>query len=250
MPRLLRRLLPCAALAAFSSVALPALGHIRLDQPPSRYAYSSGGQKTPMCGEGTATGVVTTFAPGETITVEWTETINHPGHFRISFDPDGGDDGLVDPAGYDDFYSAPTVLADEIIDEGGNTFSQEVTLPDVECELCTLQLIQVMTDKPPWGPAGGDDIYYWCADIRLSTTPDPTTTSSGGGMPEGGGTGDGGAASSGGAPGNGGGGASGDGGDAETDDGCAVGRGAGSASWQALAALALVAARARRSRRR
>jgi len=41
----------------------------------------------------------------------------------------------------------------------------QVKLPDVECTACTLQLIQVMTDKPPFD--GGDDFYFQCADLRL-----------------------------------------------------------------------------------
>lgn len=42
----------------------------------------------------------------------------------------------------------------------------EVSLPDVECEHCTLQVIQVMYDKKPIS-VGGNDIYYHCADIAL-----------------------------------------------------------------------------------
>lgn len=141
--------------------------HVDLTYPPMRYNYTDGGQKVGPCGAGIATGAVTTFAPGATITVTWDETINHPGHFRISLDPDGGDDAFVDPTGYDSFYVAPSVLADNITDLGGSAHSQEITLPATECELCTLQLIQVMTDKPPWGPGGGDDLYYWCADISI-----------------------------------------------------------------------------------
>ena len=113
---------------------------------------------------------VCSFQPGATITVTWDETIDHPGHFRISFDDDGEDD-FVDPDGFDDVSGGPTVLMDGIADRsvrgGDATYTQQVTLPDVECENCTLQLIQVMSDKPPYGD--GNDIYYQCADIVLST---------------------------------------------------------------------------------
>jgi hypothetical protein len=108
---------------------------------------------------------VAVFEPGQTITVRWTETINHPGHFRISFDPDGQDD-FVDPASFDDFNSAPSVLLDNIADTpSGGVSEVEVTLPTVTCERCTLQVVQVMTDKPPYGD--GNDLYYQCADIAL-----------------------------------------------------------------------------------
>ncbi|MCA9560948.1 MAG: hypothetical protein KC583_20510, partial [Myxococcales bacterium] len=41
-----------------------------------------------------------------------------------------------------------------------------VTLPDVECDNCTLQVIQVMFDKPPQ-TSPGNDLYYQCADLVL-----------------------------------------------------------------------------------
>jgi hypothetical protein len=49
---------------------------------------------------------------------------------------------------------------------GGGQSSVTVTLPDVECERCTLQVIQVMDDKPPY-MVPGNDIYYQCADLVL-----------------------------------------------------------------------------------
>lgn len=43
-----------------------------------------------------------------------------------------------------------------------------VTLPDIECDNCTLQIIQVMEDIPGHGPYDGDsDLYYRCVDIVL-----------------------------------------------------------------------------------
>src|SRR5687767_5344915 len=43
-----------------------------------------------------------------------------------------------------------------------------ITLPNMTCENCTLQLIQLMTDKPPYTvDATSDDIYFQCADIAL-----------------------------------------------------------------------------------
>lgn len=198
-----------AALAVTFGVA-EASAHIKLNSPAPRFVYASDGQKVGPCGSGTESGDITEFAPGDQIMVEWQETVNHPGHFRIALDPDGGEDGLEDPTDYDDF-DTPNVLEDNIPDNGGASFSRLVTLPNVECEKCTLQLIQVMTDKPPWGPEGGNDIYYWCADIKISASVPPTSVTTGAG---GSGSGDGGSSSStpssGGSPSNGG--ASGDGG--------------------------------------
>lgn len=162
---------------ASASFSATADAHIRLDAPAARFAFSNAGQKTGPCGSGTATGTVTEVQAGSTLTVQWTETINHPGHYRIALDPDGGDDGLVDPASETDFYTNDNVLLDQIADKAGGAYSADVTIPDTNCDKCTLQLIQVMTDKLPWGPANGDDIYYWCADIRIVGGTDPTSTS-------------------------------------------------------------------------
>ena len=150
--------------------ATAAHAHIQLDSPPQQ----TPSQKQGPCGDGGGLRGedVSEFAPGENITVVWRETINHPSHYRISFDPDGDDD-FRDPTGFMDFTGNPTVLVDAIADPGGE-LRQEVQLPDVECESCTLQVIQVMYDKPPFGD--GNDIYYQCADLvlrRPAVSPDP-----------------------------------------------------------------------------
>lgn len=158
-----RSFLVPAVLAVLTFAAPAARAHITLQQPAPREEE----QKEGPCGSaGSKRGRATTYKPGETITVRWKETIGHPGHFRISFDPNG-ESGFVDPKAADDFDTAPTVLVDNIKDKTGTqVYEQSVTLPDVECEKCTLQLIQVMTDKPPYGD--GNDLYYQCADITLS----------------------------------------------------------------------------------
>jgi hypothetical protein len=155
--------------------AATASAHHRLTFPTPRYpnppAEDSRQLKAGPCGvdndtRTTDTSRISTFEPGQRITVTWKETIDHPGHYRIAFDDDGQDD-LVDPSGYDDIQQSPTlpVLADGIADRSGGNYSFEVTLPDVECDRCTLQLIQVMTDKAPWD---GNELYYQCADIVLA----------------------------------------------------------------------------------
>jgi MYXO-CTERM domain-containing protein len=160
-------------------VAGEASAHIQLMSPIQRHTE----QKAGPCGVGPddARGPnVTTYKPGETITVVFDEHVNHPGHFRISFDDDGHD-GFADPEAYDDYYTNEYVLLDQIADKEGGIYEVEVTLPNIECENCTLQVQQTMTDKPPFGPAGGVDFYWQCADIRLEgelagTTTDTTTT--------------------------------------------------------------------------
>ncbi|MCY1057425.1 SCE4755 family polysaccharide monooxygenase-like protein [Nannocystis sp. SCPEA4] len=166
------------AFAASMLLAGTAAAHIQMQYPTPRYPD----QKAGPCGKGAGdapTANINTFQGGETIIVRWTETIQHPGHFRISFDDEGQDD-FGDPAGYDDFYSNPAVLVDEIADKVENQamYEQEITFPEMSCDSCTLQLIQVMTDKPPY-EMGTNDLYYQCADIVLmgaaETTGDDTT---------------------------------------------------------------------------
>src|SRR5690606_17740409 len=109
---------------------------------------------------------VYTYAPGATITLSWFEFIDHPGHYRVAFDQDGDDD-FIEPTTATDLYNSDAVLLDGIPDEDGvHDYEVEVTLPDVECESCTLQILQIMTDKPPFGD--GNDLYYHCIDLRLA----------------------------------------------------------------------------------
>lgn len=154
--------------------ATSARAHLKLTKPTARYEQSAIGdpQKAGPCGVGGASDVrgknVTVYRPGQEITVEWTETIAHPGHFRILFDPNG--QSFPDPTSYTDFDAGgDKTLADNIPRlPSGSSYRQTVRLPDVECDRCTLQVLQVMTDKPPFGPGGGNDFYYHCADITLA----------------------------------------------------------------------------------
>jgi MYXO-CTERM domain-containing protein len=175
MPRLAA---PVLSFACFALTASAAAAHITLVSPAPRHVQ----QKQGPCGVGAddARGPnVTTFKGGETIVVRWIETIDHPGHYRISFDPNGHDD-FVDPAAYDDYYTNEAVLVDAIPDQAGSQvmYEQEVTLPLMSCDNCTLQLIQMMTDKPPY-EIGTNDLYYQCADLVLEgeaeTTGEETT---------------------------------------------------------------------------
>jgi hypothetical protein len=149
--------------------ASEAMAHIRLLSPLARHGDS---QKSAPCGitggERSANPYV--YAPGETLSLEIDEFIDHPSHYRVAFDTDGHDD-FIDPSSLDEFYSNDAVLMDNLPDGSGGTFTIDVQLPDVECENCTLQLVQVMYDKaPPLCPSciyGDNDLYYLCVDIAL-----------------------------------------------------------------------------------
>lgn len=162
-----RRIAPLVVFAATTLAAASASAHITLTYPTPRYDPTQ--LKTGPCGmlNGPKSANVTTFKPGDKIVVKWDETIDHPGHFRIAFDDDG-DDAFQDPAAFDDIGSGAPILIDGIADKNGGAYEQEITLPDIECDNCTLQVIQVMTDKAPYGD--GNDIYYQCADLVLSNS--------------------------------------------------------------------------------
>ena len=127
---------------------------------------SNSNLKEGPCGNIPRTSTPTTFNIGETITLSWDETINHPGYFRIAF-------SMANDEGFDD-----NVLIESFLDTQGpeaptpHRFSTSVTLPATTCTECTLQIIQVMTENPE-RPRN----YYSCADIILtdpsSETPEP-----------------------------------------------------------------------------
>lgn len=148
-------------LGGLSLIASPSFAHIQLDYPPARTTS----QKSSPCGAaGSVRGEsITRLQAGETLIVRWRETINHPGHYRISFDDDGQD--FVEPASFTDFYTDGSVLHDDIADKSGGEYTFEMTVPNVSCTNCTLQVVQVMTDKAPYGD--GNDLYYQCADIEI-----------------------------------------------------------------------------------
>ncbi len=119
----------------------------------------SDGIKSGPCGVARGNSPVVLEA-GATVEVQFEATIYHQGYFRIAFSPSGDQR-------FDDY-----VLIDNIPDINGKRYrTASITLPDMECDQCTLQLIQVMLDRSP--PSN----YFSCADIQLkNTTSNPTDT--------------------------------------------------------------------------
>ncbi len=144
-----------AILALFLFLATAAQAHVQLEEPRRRYDDMKGA----VCGRGGGndgrTGNFHRFQPGETIPMAWTETIDHTGSFRVAFDDDGAD--------RDDFDANVLYEQDDPPNDGGFRWDAAVTLPDIECTNCTLQLIQVMTT----GEANDNNTYFQCADLVL-----------------------------------------------------------------------------------
>lgn len=118
-------------LVAVLVVALPAAAsaHLTVDFPQNRYGEE---QKAVPCGRlnGQRTANVSVFEPGETITIQLRETINHPSHFRVSFDDDGDDDFCY-PANKDDYFTCASVVLDNITDDPAAAQTIEFTFPDI-----------------------------------------------------------------------------------------------------------------------
>jgi uncharacterized protein (TIGR03382 family) len=171
-----------------------AYAHVHLLEPLSRTDDPLGDpQKEQFCGQtgSTRTTRVTMFHPGDTITVKWVETIAHPGWFRVAFQPNGevfeippasNGNAIVGGApqasnfptenltGMTDAATGTMILQDRIPNGNVNeTRMMQVTLPNMECINCTLQMIMVMQNNPPYTTdAASNDIYFQCADITLA----------------------------------------------------------------------------------
>src|SRR5579863_4459105 len=77
------------AVLLFVLAAAPARAHFALEAPACWMSQDNSGlpEKLGPCGDeggGTATGIVTAFQTGQTITVTINEIIFHPGHYRIA----------------------------------------------------------------------------------------------------------------------------------------------------------------------
>lgn len=232
----------CSA-ACSGSLLLPSVAraHFVLQAPASWAEQGPLGdpQKSGPCGQadpGTTavpTGMVTAYAPGDTVTVTIGETVTHPGHYRAVLSTTGQAGLPADPpvtpgttpCGSAEIQNPPVypVLADGmLVHTAGFSGPQSFTfkLPsDVTCtDNCVLQVAEFMSEHGLNNPGGC--FYHHCANITIQA---------------GGGTGmDGGA------------GETGSGGGC----GCATGGPRGSAAGAlGLLAMALVATGARRRRR-
>ena len=176
------------------AAASQGFAHIDLDSAGTHKSrYGRNFIKQGPCGKtnGERGSNIYTYRPNEKVTIALDEFIPHPGYFRISFaqesDAEFVNPRTVDPinrecmndpadkCGAPDFFNNPGVLADNLSPHTRGfpkQYSWEVTMPDVECENCTLQVIQVMTDgfpiHAPYDPSYTvDDVYYQCIDIKL-----------------------------------------------------------------------------------
>ena len=148
---------------------------------------SGGPQKSAPCGQAdpgqppVATNLVGSFHPGDTVTITVTETVFHPGHYRVSLAPSQAE-LPADPAVTagstacgSTVVESPAVfpvLADGMLDHttafnGPQTFT--VKLPDtMTCTKCTLQIVEFMSSHGLNNPGGC--FYHHCADLSIQAT--------------------------------------------------------------------------------
>jgi hypothetical protein len=137
----------------FFVALLPAtsFGHARLrlggTLPPRS---TSAGLKSGPCGNVARTNNPTLLQAGQQLTVQWDEVIDHPGYYRVAFSP-------ANDQGFD-----ANVLVLKVNDlPGVHAYEATITVPNVECTQCTIQLIQYMTENNP------PSLYYSCADVEI-----------------------------------------------------------------------------------
>ena len=150
-------------------------------------------QKAGPCGgtsadAGTPTNAVTKVQGGSTLHVKVQETVFHPGHYRIALavnsraelppDPEvvtrqteRGDWSVSAPIQQP---PAPPILADGLwahTDRAAiaQPFETDITLPNITCEKCTLQIIQFMAEHGR--NRDGDFSYHHCADLQITADP-------------------------------------------------------------------------------
>jgi len=170
------RLLFVPALLFGALAPSAAFAHAGLLSPESRDNDPQSGTsiKTGPCGPNApGSGPRTRFAPGSAVEITFRETINHPGHFILSLSM-ANDQGFQPVTGLTQ--NGGAVAADNIPHNGAApqpSFASPRmytglmwTVPNTPCAGCTLQLIQVMTDRNP--PTN----YYSCADIEIGDAPD------------------------------------------------------------------------------
>jgi hypothetical protein len=177
-----------AALAlSLQLVSTVASAHIHLLAPVPRYPDAVAGEnKNCPCGVGTAgrtcsdpaersdpnrsSDRATALPGGSLLAVRLSEYVGHSGRFRVAFDPDG-----ADVADFNQHILADIADPDGKVGNTGNGTLWEIAaqLPNIDCQNCTLQVVQVMNGdtQHPVADTVGQSTYYQCADLQLTRDP-------------------------------------------------------------------------------
>lgn len=132
-----------------------ALAHARLVPGAKNFVVrdTNPGIKVGPCGPASRKPLPTILEAGQEVTVEWEETVQHPGRFEFSFSKSNDTDFTM-------VKSVPDVMNNT--NDLPHRYSTTLRVPATACEQCTLQMIQVMTEDPA-NPRN----YFSCADIKI-----------------------------------------------------------------------------------
>jgi len=129
-------------------------GHARLKPTGLLIPRSNNsGIKTGPCGALPRGTTPVTLTAGSVIQIEWEETVQHPGRYEFAVSAVNDDNFtrlLVVPDTQDNAATLP------------HQYKASFTVPNIVCDKCTFQMIQVMTENPA-APTN----YYSCADIKI-----------------------------------------------------------------------------------
>ena len=203
--RVLIATLFASALAVGTGVVADA--HFKLLEPASWIVENERGdpQKAAPCGADPKAEMSKALTPvkgGSALHLKVTETIYHPGHYRVALAVNSREELPPDPMTFERttekgprsvwgvIQSPPQlpVLADGLFPHyakpaSPQTFETDVQLPNITCPRCTLQVIQFMADHGYNQPGGYS--YHHCADLQNTADPSkpidkgwpaPTTT--------------------------------------------------------------------------
>src|SRR4051794_35835898 len=191
-----------------SLLALPraAQAHFTILAPPPASTSTNGGKGDPPCGPTDAlSNVVTPVMGGSKLTLKINEFVSHPGFYRVALSIKSRSELPVDNVVKDasgmillptskgtsataEYQTNPVfpVLADNLFPHtSGSMFSGDITLPNVNCDKCTLQVIEFMASHGSNGDKAGF-FYHHCADLKITADTskpvfDPTAGSGAGG---------------------------------------------------------------------
>jgi len=186
-------------LAALSAVAIAApavaLAHFVLHEPTPTLVQTPLGdpQKLAPCGgtskdPGTPSNVITPVRGGDMLHIKIQETVFHPGHYRVALavrdrselpadpptttrDTERGPWSVSAPI---DPKPKPPVLADGLFvhttaPAKGSFHETDIRLPNINCDSCTLQVIQWMGEHGH--NPDGDYSYHHCAALKITANP-------------------------------------------------------------------------------
>ncbi len=186
--------LPVCLLIAGGALLMPveASAHFNMFEPANMIVQNERGdpQKKGPCGgttadAGTQSGIVTPVRGGQMLHIKIKETVYHPGHYRVAFAKTPGElpaDPEIETRqtekGVQSVSAKIAAAKAPIIADGLFVHNQrpapdfwetDVRVPNVDCDNCTLQVIQFMAEHG-LNQDGGFS-YHHCAVLKITADP-------------------------------------------------------------------------------